>query len=554
MALAFILAASIFALRAIAASPQVQTPLFSSSEAAGSRGPSLDSSRANAPHIFNAIHSSMRQWGSSLNHNGMSLFPARIPNNTHLYHGTHTPNAIKGMEWLAFEIEHAEMFAQSFPAGGPRRPGKPGDPGRPEGPGQPGGGPPPSPFEVNWAEGMDEMRSMGDDDDEPDFTQGYLHIYRTTRPLTNLVYIDGMSAGKTEMGTLDTQDYLLRNMTGGEDRPAFGDYARGQDLCGLGAELGIEGFVRMEMGFEIIFCEFSDGLVLESARERPSGKNQSFERMPQLEVLRGASMRYHDITAQRLTLDYSGMVSAYWYDLNLTNPDPKRLDLPRLPASDVEGLGNMKADFKVLFEDSSTRNQVGNDWQGITDMIITRYSDRLQLMAGNNTSQDTILSELAVLLNLYIDYGNFNIPTAIEKCTVHYLIAAVVETSADRMIYEALSTIMNKICSTLFYVGQLLLEDETETGSALMKSKSALHSLIDYLVWTKWKECGKCGYDEICFVAIWPWGSMEDHEHPSCMKDEVLWKRSGYWNMGMGGGGRRPPPKNETMPEVGKLR
>jgi hypothetical protein len=38
-------------------------------------------------------------------------------------------------------------------------------------------------------------------------------IYRETRPLTNLVYIDGISAGKTIIGTLDIQDYILRNMT-----------------------------------------------------------------------------------------------------------------------------------------------------------------------------------------------------------------------------------------------------------------------------------------------------------------------------------------------------
>ena len=75
--------------------------------------------------------------------------------------------------------------------------------------------------------------------------------------------------------------------------------------------MGTEGFVRIEMGFEIIFCEFSDKLVLESAYERPSGKNQSFERMRQLDVLTGESMRYLGISAQRLRLDHSGMMSAY---------------------------------------------------------------------------------------------------------------------------------------------------------------------------------------------------------------------------------------------------
>ncbi|CZR62468.1 uncharacterized protein PAC_12365 [Phialocephala subalpina] len=237
------------------------------------------------------------------------------------------------------------MFARAFPGRPPgRRPGKPGDPERPERPGKPGEGPPPPPFELTWAETVDGIQSMDDEDDEPDFSRGYLHIYRTTRPLTNLTI-------------------FLRNMTDGDDGPAFGDFRRGQDLCDLGAKWGIEGFVRMEMGFEIIFCEFSDGLVLKSARERPSGKNQSFERMRQLEVL-----RYPGITAQRLRLDYSGMVSAYWYDLNMTNPDPERADLPRLPASDVGGLGNMKADFMALFEESSSRSDVGVEvcgWEAV---------------------------------------------------------------------------------------------------------------------------------------------------------------------------------------------
>ncbi|GME41557.1 hypothetical protein BKCO1_320003 [Neofusicoccum parvum] len=41
----------------------------------------------NANHVFNAIHSSMRQWGSSLNHNGMSFFLASVPEGTQFYHG-----------------------------------------------------------------------------------------------------------------------------------------------------------------------------------------------------------------------------------------------------------------------------------------------------------------------------------------------------------------------------------------------------------------------------------------------------------------------------------
>ena len=66
----------------------------------------------NANHLFNAIHSSMRQWGSSLNHNGMSFFLATVPAGTQLYHGTSKSESIEGMQWLALEPEYALIFAR----------------------------------------------------------------------------------------------------------------------------------------------------------------------------------------------------------------------------------------------------------------------------------------------------------------------------------------------------------------------------------------------------------------------------------------------------------
>lgn len=53
----------------------------------------------------------MRQWGSSINHKGMSFFLATVPQGVQLYHGTNRSSAITGMEWLAFEQEHAMQFA-----------------------------------------------------------------------------------------------------------------------------------------------------------------------------------------------------------------------------------------------------------------------------------------------------------------------------------------------------------------------------------------------------------------------------------------------------------
>lgn len=40
------------------------------------------------------------------------------------------------------------------------------------------------------------------------------------------------------------------------------------------------------------------------------------------------------------------------------NPDPERADLVRLPAPDVKGLRNMKADSMALFGESSSRSDI----------------------------------------------------------------------------------------------------------------------------------------------------------------------------------------------------
>jgi hypothetical protein len=159
-------------------SPQAQSPLGPPLVTVEKHGPRLNKSSANAPHIFNAIHSSMRQWGSSLYHNGMSFFPARIPPNTHLYHGTNKAYAITGMQWLAFEIEHAELFAQSC-VGRPPPPPPEGSLGHP-------GNTSPHSMEIDWVETLDGMQSVNDHYGQVT-SEGFLHTYRTTRSLTNLL-------------------------------------------------------------------------------------------------------------------------------------------------------------------------------------------------------------------------------------------------------------------------------------------------------------------------------------------------------------------------------
>ncbi|RAL05330.1 uncharacterized protein BO80DRAFT_345635 [Aspergillus ibericus CBS 121593] len=73
--------------------------------------PAMPDGSIHANHIFNALHNSMKMLGSVLQHNGMSIFIATVPQGTEFYHGTSSPYRINGTEWLAFEPEHAMAFA-----------------------------------------------------------------------------------------------------------------------------------------------------------------------------------------------------------------------------------------------------------------------------------------------------------------------------------------------------------------------------------------------------------------------------------------------------------
>jgi hypothetical protein len=469
----------------------------------------------------------------------MSYFLARIPANTTLYHGTRTQEPVKGMEWLAFEIEHAEMFARSFrrrppgvqPPGPPgeRLPGEPGRGGAPDGKtseSRPDAPPP--------AEDEDDQASESPYNTPPpgQMIPGYLHMYRTNREISRLLYIDGMSAGKTSMGTLDTQDIVLRNLTNSNTMP-WSDYERAKDLCALGVEWGVEGFVRMEAGFELILCNFTDGLDFLSARKRPGYDTpEAYDEMVQFEYMRGVAARYQGITAGRLTIDHSSMVSAFFYPLNLTNPDEYRLELPRLVSSEHEAIARLKADLHQVLSLDRPQQYSSIDWQGIVDMIVTRYSDRLQFMASEKATRKGIQSEINFLLTNFIDYNSTaDIPAAKGICATHYLQFVVPRTTQDHLIYEAILSVSQKICSTLFEVRNIVFQPEDGESFGADDPKLPVKELLSYLDWSTWLECGRCAYDEVCFLAVWPRGSLEDHYHPRCLQRDEVSSRRGYWGI-----------------------
>jgi hypothetical protein len=74
---------------------------------------SVETAALRGPHIFNAVNDSLRKLGTSVYYNGMSLYFATVPEDVLFHHGNRRNATPKMLRWLAYEIEHAEIFARS---------------------------------------------------------------------------------------------------------------------------------------------------------------------------------------------------------------------------------------------------------------------------------------------------------------------------------------------------------------------------------------------------------------------------------------------------------
>ncbi|KIW51104.1 hypothetical protein PV05_09855 [Exophiala xenobiotica] len=563
-----------------------------------------DNGTRNANHIFNAVHSSMRQWGSSLNHNGMSFFLAEVPAGTHLYHGTGQLEPVKGMEWLAFEPEHAIIFARRMkhpkgsPHGGPgqddrhappppvfddraarSRPGKhhedgvhrspPPEKGRrkplpllsskedchnpdrilsPEGREErldrqrPHAGDKPALHESAQTQTQNPLMAGDDKDKQPrrppfEMDPGWLHTYKT-RDTLPLLYIDGMSAGKSDKGTLDSQDTLLLNVTD-EDRHGFWEVERANRLCKLARDAWdgkVKGFIRMEAGFEIILCSFAEHLdfvqAVKAGPFAPNGQDPKTDepgRGDGMKWIKAITARYDGIGGDRVKDDYDSFVTSYAYDLDLFKDQDS--DLPRLENLSVTSLDEVRNDVDVMVRkwDPSKRDSTLINWQSITDMIVERYAKELQyLVSGSLKTSDAFLSELGVMLQVFIDSDQRNTTAEVGRCVGQFIPAGV--KLAESLAGRAIHSVTERICSSLFAA--------FDTKVPISESVGNLQELIRYLDWTIWKKCGECPLDKVCFIPIWPFGSVEDREHPQCRNASEFRGRSGYW------GDRGPGPRH----------
>ena len=478
-----------------------------------------------ANHIFNEIVSSARQFGSSLNHNGMAFFLATVPAGLEFYHGSGSRDRVNGLDWLALEPEHALVFAR--PGSNRVVPRK-----------QPGGGETAKLHRQDIDRGTSDLpladpvphrsdKNKSTADHDEDLSYGYLHKYRTRSDL-RLLYLDGSSAAKSDRGTLDLQDLVLLH-NNPLDRCRLGaepeheeDRQRAAKLCELARtewQGQISGFMRMEAGFEIMLCDFAKDLDLVRVTQTKPVAAPPGMIVDSPAYFKAIAARHDGVGGGRIKLDYEHHVSLFAYPHAIYFDSTGR---PRVDNGSTV-IPTIREAVREMVLPEKQAATTGVDWQGVADMIVSRYAGRIDHLASMSMeSSANFRAEAERSLQPFIDYSSRNRSTEISQCQEHSI--PWQNRQSQSTAARAIREVSGVICSTLWSIAHS--KDDSFPGNL-----SVIKSLREFLAWTEWKKCKGCGPNEFCFVPIWPVGSAEDFESPRCISDirkvgKDYWRRN----------------------------
>ncbi|KAH9056822.1 hypothetical protein EDB87DRAFT_1686836 [Lactarius vividus] len=341
--------------------------------------------------IFNSVSGLLQRWPNTLHRNGHSLIPATIPKGTILYHGRTDPQIPTSPDWVAFDFEHSAILCHR------------------------------------------SCRMIS------------LQAKRDLR----LVYFDGLSAGKMKDGPLDSQDVILW----GRPRPdkIFSEIERIKALCDWGRPLGLDGFVRMELHFEAMICDFLDAMEVVSSLDLiPLDHSTMPSHLPGSSDMRRNAFEafitgtWHDRAPgeTRVRPDYSGLVT--FYDPSLSSLVDARYGKDRLHLR-LEGISATRYRAK---------KRSGIDWGSIVHVVTERYADRLEYLrfllspntmtfADSRERAAVARGQLIVMLAPYIT--TTDVPQQLPA-------SANLSWAAEARIHAAVENTLHEICRRLVLV------------------------------------------------------------------------------------------------------
>ncbi|KAG1722846.1 hypothetical protein EDD22DRAFT_496073 [Suillus occidentalis] len=490
--------------------------------------------------VFDTANSLLQHWANTHYRIGHTIVPGTVPVGTLLYHGAITgPHLPTALDWVAVEPDHSIIFCRGS------------------------------------------------------VETGCWHLTLTvTRPM-KILYFDGSSATKLPEGTMDTQDLVAWS----EMKPNWvqNEEQRIKDLCKWGQKHGVNGFVRMEMNFEIMICNFTSHfevvsfLHLESTRlgvGPPTDlPEDSITMQHAFEVMHSASWRENYPGETRIILDFSGLVS--FYDTALVpSLVPRRVGLERwdhrvggISSEDIEHVQDRLAE--ALVRQPLTTS--GIDWKTVLRVVVDRYASRLELMQYllNLTLDDRstfdhaqqVQRQMHTVLLPYTVFAALPLNTSdtanatnswatpiFRACATSHEASIVTRgtilTPSERLLVQAVRETTHEICRvvTKMWASGLMAgvdhfyppekrPDNDHIHALMSEWREDLTQLISWLDWSVWVKCRPaCGIEEMCYLPTWPLGfpNTEDDVSPF----QSRWdSTSKLWPDPNKGEWKRPQPK-----------
>ncbi|KAF9223839.1 hypothetical protein BS17DRAFT_121483 [Gyrodon lividus] len=461
----------------------------------------LPSPNATGHLVFETVKSLLQHWPNTRMRNGHTIVPGIIPKGTLLYHGTHHNELPQGPEWTATDPEHSVIFCR------------------------------------------DETG------------EGCWHLtLATTRPL-KVVYFDGTSAAKLEYGSMDTQDLIAWGMS--RSCWIHKEEQRIQDLCKWGKDYGVDAFVRMEMDFEVMLCDFTSGVSVVSFLNIASVRfprnylvppGPSVTPIMVFEAMNAGSWHNNFPGETRVQLDLAGLVS--FYDTQLApslvsiRAGQQRWD-HRVQNTSSEDILAVKARLAEALTRPKAPSS-GIDWMALVRVVVDRYAARLELMqyllSPPPTDPKTVLDlarktedQLRIMLTPYILHTaapprpstgtelNWAVPVFKLCATTHTSSMQAdshLMTPSEQLILQAIRETSREICRVITKMwasgvhagldSRLNSKELPDVGKVidLMNSWSDdVNRLMAWLDWSVWVKCKPaCGPEEMCYLPTWPVG------------------------------------------------
>lgn len=456
---------------------------------------------ANASSIFNTVQSALKQKDSNVHPVGVSFIPAYIPPNTRLYHARSDSNLPDLFEWIAFNYE----FSYSF-SGFKRR---------------------------------TEPQKF-----TPWHQRGKLFTFRTKKPLDKVIFLDGASAAK-KSPFMDQQMILSKKENTSEP---VDETLAAESICKWGKSFGLQGFIRLEVGYEMILCDFHENVevisnisltaandLIKFPAEKlkyvlgphkdplpPNYNSLSYNRSLLLNHLQAVSGfewvlsgSYQDSGEDRILLDFANMVTP----LNKTfiDPDSYKRNISSIAQDLKEGIIE---DLEIIYK-NPTDPFYKTNWPAITNLITQKFGPMLVNL--NSSLYDKNLKVVSDNIQLLtynfirrhisedMNYTELNIQAAYNSCIIDYVFHTYPLQGSDYLIYSSIFKVHSEIIRLIFDLFEVSREftyeiyvNNVNKEFEWKNFQVRISNLMRLLNWTDFYQCSrKCGSDEVCYSPTW---------------------------------------------------